>query len=71
MTEINSTTQPEEGKSTKKNKEAPQYLPFAFVQIKQVNHHVSSIEEAQSDFVARAGIPAALPDKNKTENTKA
>ena len=44
MTEIKSTTQPEEGKSAKKNKEAPQYLPFAFVQIKQSNHHVSSNE---------------------------
>lgn len=62
MTEANSTTQLEEGKSPKKNEETPQYLPFTFVQIKQSSRDVSSIEEAQADFVAQAGKPAALPD---------
>ena len=67
MTETNRTTQPEEGKSPKGNKEMPQYLPFKLVQIKPNNQKASSIEEAQADFVAQAGKPAALPDTEKDQ----
>ncbi len=67
MTETNQTEQPEEGEKPKGNKETPQYLPFTFVQIKQSNKKVSSIEEAQADFVSRAGKPAAVPDPNKDQ----
>ena len=64
MTEDN-LSQSEEGEMPKKNEETPQYLPFTFVQIKQSKQQVSSIEEAQADFVAQAGKPAALPENNK------
>jgi len=67
MTENHQTKQPEEGKSPKGNKETPQYLPFTFVPIKKSNQEVSSIEEAQEDFVAQAGKPAALPDTKKDQ----
>ena len=49
-------------------KETPYYLPFSFAQIKQSDQGVSSVEEAQDDFVAQAGMPKALPDEKKTEN---
>jgi hypothetical protein len=51
------------------DKDTPYYLPFAFTQIKQNKQGVSSVEEAQDDFVAQAGTPKALPDEKTTEKS--
>jgi hypothetical protein len=67
MPQSKSNSQPKKGKKPRTNKETPGYLPFTFVRIKQNDQQVSSVEEAQNDFVARAGVPATLPDESEAE----
>ncbi|MGD8455231.1 MAG: hypothetical protein PVF83_02515 [Anaerolineales bacterium] len=62
-------TQTPKGKPSWMDKDTPYYLPFAFTQIKQNKQGVSSVEEAQDDFVAQAGTPKALPDEKMTEKS--
>jgi hypothetical protein len=69
MPQNNPNTQTPKGKPSSTEKDTPYYLPFAFTQIKQTTKGISSVEEAQDDFVAQAGTPKALPDEKKSEKT--
>jgi hypothetical protein len=68
MPHTKSDTQPEE-KSDGMHLASPYYLPFEIVQIKQSDQHLSSVEEAQADFVAQAGMPKALSEESPSENS--
>jgi hypothetical protein len=48
---------------------SPYYLPFEIVQIKHSDQQPSSIEEAQADFVAQAGMPKVVPEESPAENS--
>jgi hypothetical protein len=69
MPQNDPNTQTTSGKPSWMQNETPYYLPFSFAQIKQNNFGVSSVEEAQDEFVAQAGMPKALPDEHKPEKT--
>lgn len=69
MSHAKSDTQPKENPSGT-HKDSPHYLPFKIVQIKQNNQVESSVAEAQADFVAQAGMPKALPEDIKSENSR-
>ena len=69
MPQNNPSTQTPKGKPSWTEKDTPYYLPFSFAQIKQNNFGVSSVEEAQDEFVAQAGMPKALPDEQKAEKS--
>jgi hypothetical protein len=71
MTQNNPNTQTTKGKPSWMEKDTPYYLPFSFAQIRHNSQGVSSVEEAQDDFVAQAGMPKAIPDEQKAENPPA
>jgi hypothetical protein len=67
MTQNKPNTQTTSGKPSWMQDDNPYYLPFSFAQIKQSSFGVSSVGEAQDEFVAQAGMPKALPDEQKSE----
>jgi len=68
MTQNNPNTQTTSGKPSWMQDDNPYYLPFSFAQIKQSSSGVSSVGEAQDEFVAQAGMPKALPDEQTSKN---